>query len=73
MEYCREDLDFDDFREIYPDLLKRLDDAQDGIRIETAKNFELFFELVPNPWSSSLYEYSVKNIFIHLDDPNPAI
>lgn len=73
MEYAREDLDFDDFKEIYPDLLKRLDDAQDGIRIETAKNFELFFELVPNPWSSSLYEYSVKNIFIHLDDPNPAI
>jgi len=27
MEYAREDLDFDDFKEIYPDLLKRLDDA----------------------------------------------
>jgi hypothetical protein len=27
MDYAREDLDFDDFKEIYPDLLKRLDDA----------------------------------------------
>jgi hypothetical protein len=28
---------------------------------------------VPDPWSSSLYEYTVKNIFIHLDDQNEEI
>lgn len=28
---------------------------------------------MPDPWSSSLYEYTVKNIFIHLDDSNPEI
>ena len=70
MEFLRDEIDYEDLKEIYPDLLKRLDDAQDGIRIEAAKNFELFFELVSNPWSSSLYEYTVKNIYIHLDDPN---
>ena len=51
-------------------MLKRLDDAQDGIRIETAKTFELFFELLPEGWSNSLLDYCIKGIFIHLDDSN---
>ena len=54
-------------------MLKRLDDAQDGIRIETCKAFEILFEMMSDPWSGSLYEYTVKNIFIHLDDPNQEI
>lgn len=68
MEKIREDIDHDIFKEIYEQLLKRLDDAQDGIRIETAKTFELFFELLPEKWSNSLYEYTIKGVFIHLDD-----
>lgn len=35
--------DREDYIHIYPELLKRLDDAQDGIRIETCKVFEVFF------------------------------
>ncbi|TNV72368.1 hypothetical protein FGO68_gene7948 [Halteria grandinella] len=63
----------EDYKEIYPELLKRLDDSQDGIRIATAETFQVFFRALPDPWSSSLYEYTVKNIFIHLDDSNPEI
>ena len=33
IEYLHEKLDSDDYKEIYPELLKRLDDSQDGIRI----------------------------------------
>lgn len=33
----------------------------------------MFFKHLPDPWSTSLYEYAVKNIFIHLDDSNPDI
>jgi hypothetical protein len=59
---------------LYEQLLKRLDDAQDGIRIETAKTFELFFELLKvGEWSDSLYEYTVKGVFIHLDDNNDDV
>ena len=29
--------------------------------------------MMEDPWSGSLYEYTVKNIFIHLDDPNQEI
>jgi len=31
------------------------------------------FTYLPNPWSSSLYSYTIKQIFIHIDDPNPTI
>jgi dynein assembly factor 5 len=60
ISHSAEEFEHDDFNLIYPELLKRLDDAQDQIRIETCKVLELFFNSVPNPWSSSLYEYTVK-------------
>ena len=71
--YLQPILDREDYITVYPELLKRLDDAQDGVRLETCKALEAFFEKLPNPWSSSLYEYSIKAIFIHLDDPNQEI
>ncbi|CDW75974.1 heat repeat-containing protein 2 [Stylonychia lemnae] len=73
IEYMNEVFDEEDYKEIYPELLKRLDDSQDSIRIETANTFKVFFTYLPDPWSSSLYEYTVKNIFIHLDDQNQEI
>lgn len=73
IEYLHELFDDEDYKQIYPELLKRLDDSQDGIRIQTAKVFEIFFIHLPDPWSSSLYEYTIKNIFIHLDDQNEDI
>jgi len=71
--YLQPVMDREDYITVYPELLKRLDDAQDGVRIETCKALEVFFEKLPNPWSSSLYEYTIKAILIHLDDPNPDI
>lgn len=65
--------DNEDLKTIYPELLKRLDDAQDGIRVETCKALEVMFDMMVDPWSSSLYEYTVKAIFIHLDDPNEEV
>lgn len=73
IEYLHEVFDDEEYKEIYPELLKRLDDSQDGIRIATAETFQVFFRRLPDPWSTSLYEYTVKNIFIHLDDQNTEI
>ena len=72
-EFLKGVADNEDIKLVYPEMLKRLDDAQDGIRIETCKAFEILFEMMSDPWSGSLYEYTVKNIFIHLDDPNQEI
>jgi len=71
--YLKDCLDREDYNEMYPLMLKRLDDAQDQIRIEMAKGFESFFDQINDPWSSSLYTYTVKTIFIHLDDPNKNV
>lgn len=73
IEYLHDVFEHDDWKEIYPELLKRLDDSQDGIRIATSETFCVFFKYLPDPWSVSLYEYTIKNIFIHLDDQNPEI
>jgi hypothetical protein len=64
---------WDDFKETYPELLKRLDDSQDGIRLEAAKAFELFFEVLPKDWANNLFEYMIQNIYIHLDDSDDKI
>jgi hypothetical protein len=34
---------------------------------------EVFFDMLPEYWSSSLYPYTVKAVFIHLDDPSELI
>ena len=73
ISYRQDDKPHEDYVDVYPQLLMRLDDAQDGIRIECCKALEVFFEKLPNPWSSSLYEYTIKAIMIHLDDPNPEV
>jgi len=41
--------------------------------VETCKALEVMFDMMVDPWSSSLYEYTVKAIFIHLDDPNEEV
>ncbi len=62
-----------ELRDIYPELLKRMDDSQDNIREKACEALEAFFNLLPEGWSESLYEYIVKSVIIHLDDPNEAI
>lgn len=66
-------MQYDDFKEVYPELLKRLDDSQDGIRLEAAKAFEEFFEVLSPSWANNLFEYMIENIYIHLDDSEEVI
>lgn len=47
-----------------------MDDAQDQIRLECCKTLEVMFDLLPEFWSSSLYPFTIKAIFIHLEDPS---
>ena len=41
--YLQPVLDREDYITVYPELLKRLDDAQDGVRLETCKALDVFF------------------------------
>merc|ERR1719480_128721 len=60
-------------REVYPELLKRLDDSNDKIRVAVCEALSVFFKCLPPKWSRSLYEYILRTLFVHLDDPNPDI
>ncbi|CAE7501345.1 Dnaaf5 [Symbiodinium sp. CCMP2592] len=60
-------------REVYPELLKRLDDSNDKIRVAVCEALDVFFKCLPQNWSRTLYEYILRNLFVHLDDPNPEI
>ena len=42
--YLKVSLTDEDYKGMYPELLKRMDDAQDGIRIEMCRVFEVFFD-----------------------------
>jgi dynein assembly factor 5 len=67
------DITSEQLREVYPELLKRLDDSNDKIRIAVCEALQTFFKCLPPQWSRSLYEYILKTLFVHLDDPNPEI
>merc|ERR1719476_884295 len=60
-------------REVYPELLKRLDDSNDKIRAAVCEALTTFFRCLPPKWSRNLYEYILRTLFVHLDDPNPEI
>jgi len=67
------ELSSEQLREIYPDMLKRLDDSNDKIRAVVCEALCMFFKCLPPKWSRSLYEYILRTLFVHLDDPNPEI
>merc|ERR1712190_238785 len=60
-------------REIYPELLKRLDDSNDKVRAAVCEALTMFFKCLPPKWSRTLYEYILRTLFVNLDDPNPEI
>jgi hypothetical protein len=65
-------LDGEILREVYPELLKRLDDSNDAIRLAACSALRTFFDIlsaVPN-WGNGVLQYVLKTLFIHLDDPS---
>lgn len=60
--------------EIYPKLLKRLDDSCDEVRIAVLESLHFFFKCgPPSYFTGTLIDYSLDQLFIHLDDPNVIV
>lgn len=61
--------------DLYPKLLKRLDDSSDVIRIAISYTLEMFMACGANHkcYSSTMVDYTLDQCFIHLDDINPVI
>jgi len=59
---------------LYPQLLKRLDDSSDTVRAAIGHTLEMFMQAGPrNVYTNTMLGYTLDQLFIHLDDMNPAI
>jgi len=60
--------------DLYPELLKRLDDSQNPIRIQVTFPLVNFFEVVKQKLPHfGNYKYVVNNLFVHLDDNDTEV
>ncbi|XP_062515941.1 dynein axonemal assembly factor 5-like [Corticium candelabrum] len=70
-------LDVDALHQMYPDLLKRMDDNSDSIRMATIKTLSSYFSCFPKEYDRGLYRAHMEAIYrgmlIHLDDPSEEI
>lgn len=70
-------LDQDRLHNLYPELLKRLDDSSDEIRIMVTRTFLAYFDCFQDKYDRSLYsahlEAIYKGLLVHLDDPEQQI
>ncbi|KAM3138390.1 hypothetical protein pb186bvf_009476 [Paramecium bursaria] len=66
------DLEFEQIREFYPALLERLDDSQNPIRIEICSAIKYLFAS-PHLKTSTIAEYIIKAVLIHLDDSSEDV
>jgi len=68
-------------RKLYPELLKRLDDASDEVRLQSCAPIVAFFESLDYSaiWNQNAtfdkanYQYLLRGLLVHLDDPSPEI
>nr|DBA19487.1 TPA: hypothetical protein GDO54_015320 [Pyxicephalus adspersus] len=67
-------LDPDTLNKIYLDLLKRLDDASDEVRITAAKTLDVWFKCIDDRYDRTTYkahlEFLYRGLLVHLDDPD---
>ncbi|XP_033630139.1 dynein assembly factor 5, axonemal-like [Asterias rubens] len=74
---CGSTFDPDRLHTMYMELLKRMDDSSNEIRIAVAKTFETFFKCFPEDYDKGLYKAHLETLYrgllIHLDDPDSNI
>ena len=60
-------------QDLYPDLMKCLDDSCNSVRFEACETLLHFFKCsIKSNFHGTMLLYITENLFIHLDDPNPA-
>ena len=70
---CGDRLTDEHRRYVYPELLKRMDDSRDEIRIQCAGVVAAFFEAMPFDYDETNVGYLLKGFMVHMDDPNRAV
>ena len=73
LERCGDRLTDEHRRYVYPELLKRMDDSRDEIRVMCAGVVAAFFRSMPWDYDETNVGYLLKGFLIHMDDPNPDV
>uniref|UniRef100_A0A7S0DBU7 Uncharacterized protein n=1 Tax=Micromonas pusilla TaxID=38833 RepID=A0A7S0DBU7_MICPS len=61
-------------RSVYPEILKRMDDSRDDVRILAARCARRFFlNATPVDWDETNCVYFLKPLAVHMDDPNELV
>ena len=61
-------------RSIYPEILKRMDDSRDDVRVAAARCARRFFlNACPVDWDETNCVYFLKPLAVHMDDPNESV
>lgn len=62
---------------MYPELLKRLDDSSDDVRIAATQTFSAYFGCLCKEYEVGLYRAHLEEIFkgllLHMDDPQEEV
>ncbi|XP_002740361.1 dynein axonemal assembly factor 5-like [Saccoglossus kowalevskii] len=74
---CKHSFDPERLHKMYMELLKRMDDSNDEVRVATARTFSAYFNCFQSDYDASFYrahlEEMYKGLLVHLDDPDPII
>ncbi|OCT61558.1 dynein assembly factor 5, axonemal-like [Xenopus laevis] len=74
---CEGQLHPDKLNKIYPELLKRLDDASDEVRVAAVKTLYQWFKCINEEYERTTYkghlEFLYKGLLVHLDDPDASL
>lgn len=60
-------------RKIYPELLKRLDDSNDGCRVAVAATLRAFCDEALPTYDDTNAGYLLAGMLVHMDDANPQV
>jgi len=59
---------------VYPEILKRMDDSRDDVRVAAARCARRFFaNATPVDWDETNCVYFLKPLAVHMDDPNESV
>ncbi|XP_005997023.1 dynein axonemal assembly factor 5 [Latimeria chalumnae] len=77
LKLCGNQFSPDKLNAVYPELLKRLDDASDDVRVAAAKALHTWFQCINDDYERTTFhshiEYLYRGLLVHLDDPDSNI
>eukprot|EP00111_Clytia_hemisphaerica_P003015 TCONS_00008591-protein len=77
LQVCGPSFDVEQLHVIYPEVLKRLDDSSDDIRILATKALAAYFNSLPSNYDREFFqvhlEFIYKTLLIHMDDSHQNV